>query len=55
MSTTPLDQSAEGLDGVAQRPHLMLLANHIDDPRKLQIGQKLIVPSKAAKTKKSNE
>ncbi len=30
----------------------LLAANHIDDPRKLQIGQKLIVPAKA-RTKKS--
>ena len=37
----------------------LLAVNHIDDPRKLQIGQKLIVPaSKTAKTekkKKANE
>ena len=34
----------------------LLAANHIDDPRKLQIGQKLIVPaSKAAKSKKSED
>jgi LysM repeat protein len=33
----------------------LLAANHIDDPRKLKIGQKLIIPSKAAKTKKLNE
>jgi LysM repeat protein len=33
----------------------LLAVNHIDDPRKLQIGQKLIVPqSKAAKGKKSD-
>src|SRR3954452_7642756 len=32
----------------------LLAANHIDDPRKLQIGQKLIVPaSKSTKPKKS--
>jgi LysM repeat protein len=32
----------------------LLAVNHIDDPRKLQIGQKLIVPSsKTAKGKKS--
>ena len=24
----------------------LLAANHIDDPRKLQIGQKLLVPAK---------
>lgn len=34
----------------------LLAVNHIDDPRKLQIGQKLIVPPvKPAKGKKSNE
>ncbi|MGI8819396.1 MAG: LysM peptidoglycan-binding domain-containing protein [Chthoniobacterales bacterium] len=33
----------------------LLAVNHIEDPRKLQIGQKLIVPAKAAKTKKSND
>ena len=36
----------------------LLAANHIDDPRKLQIGQKLIVPAKpakAAKGKKSDD
>ncbi len=32
----------------------LLAVNHIDDPRKLQIGQRLIVPAKAAK-KKSTE
>ena len=30
----------------------LLSANHIDDPRKLKIGQKLIIPTKAAKGKK---
>jgi LysM repeat protein len=33
----------------------LLAINHIDDPRKLQIGQKLIVPAKAPKGKKSND
>ncbi|MDQ6766115.1 MAG: LysM peptidoglycan-binding domain-containing protein [Verrucomicrobiota bacterium] len=33
----------------------LLAANHIEDPRKLQIGQKLIVPAKAAKSRKTNE
>ena len=33
----------------------LLAANHIDDPRKLKIGQKLIIPTKAAKGKKANE
>jgi LysM repeat protein len=33
----------------------LLAVNHIDDPRKLQIGQKLIVPAKAPKGKKSND
>ena len=32
----------------------LLAVNHIDDPRKLQIGQKLIIPAKA-KTKKPGE
>ena len=32
----------------------LLAVNHIDDPRKLQIGQKLIVPAKA-KAKKSGD
>src|SRR6266480_1867737 len=29
----------------------LLVTNHIDDPRKLKVGQKLIIPSKAAKAK----
>jgi LysM repeat protein len=29
--------------------------NHIDDPKKLQIGQKLSIPAKTTKTKKSDE
>src|SRR5690242_3476862 len=34
----------------------LLAVNHIDNPRKLQIGQKLLIPNKGAKakTKKSN-
>jgi LysM repeat protein len=30
----------------------LLAINHIDDPRKLQIGQKLLIPSKTTKAKK---
>lgn len=33
----------------------LLAANHIEDPRKLKIGQKLIIPVKATKTKKGAE
>jgi LysM repeat protein len=33
----------------------LLAANHIDDPRKLKVGQKLVIPTKAAKAKKGNE
>lgn len=33
----------------------LIALNHIDDPRKLQIGQKLLVPSKTVKGKKSDE
>lgn len=33
----------------------LLAVNHIDDPRKLQIGQKLIVPTKSTKPKKSGD
>jgi LysM repeat protein len=33
----------------------LLAANHIDDPRKLKIGQKLIIPVKSAKVKKGPE
>jgi LysM repeat protein len=33
----------------------LLSANHIDDPHKLQIGQKLIVPNKPPKAKKVAE
>lgn len=32
----------------------LMAANHIDDPHKLQIGQKLIIPAKPAKTKKGD-
>ena len=31
----------------------LLALNHIDDPRKLQIGQKLLIPAKPEKSKKS--
>jgi LysM repeat protein len=33
----------------------LLALNHIEDPRKLQIGQKLLIPTKTAKAKKANE
>jgi LysM repeat protein len=33
----------------------LLAANHIDDPHKLKIGQKLIIPPKAAKPKRGTE
>ena len=33
----------------------LLALNHIDDPRKLKIGQKLLIPNKTAKGKKSEE
>jgi LysM repeat protein len=33
----------------------LLAANHIDDPRKLRVGQKLIIPIKNPKTKKTDE
>jgi LysM repeat protein len=32
----------------------LMTANHIDDPHKLQIGQKLIIPTKATKPKKGD-
>jgi LysM repeat protein len=32
----------------------LMAANHIDDPHKLQIGQKLIIPAKPTKTKKGD-
>jgi LysM repeat protein len=31
----------------------LVALNHIDDPRKLQIGQKLLIPTKAMKSKKN--
>jgi len=31
----------------------LVALNHIDDPRKLQIGQKLLIPTKAMKAKKN--
>ncbi len=33
----------------------LLALNHIDDPRKLQIGQKILIPAKTGKPKKTNE
>jgi LysM repeat protein len=33
----------------------LLALNHIDDPRKLQIGQKLLIPNKTTKAKKGEE
>ncbi len=33
----------------------LLAANHIDDPHKLKVGQKLTIPAKATKPKKGNE
>jgi LysM repeat protein len=33
----------------------LMAANHIDDPHKLKIGQKLIIPTKTTKSKKSSE
>jgi LysM repeat protein len=33
----------------------LLALNHIDDPRKLKIGQKLLIPNKNVKGKKSEE
>jgi LysM repeat protein len=33
----------------------LLALNHIDDPRKLQIGQKLLIPAKPVKSKKKSE
>ena len=33
----------------------LLELNHIDDPRKLQIGQKLLIPAKTTKTRKPEE
>lgn len=33
----------------------LLAANHIDDPHKLKVGQKLIIPPKSSKAKKAAE
>ena len=33
----------------------LLALNHIEDPRKLKIGQKLLIPNRAAKGKKTDE
>ena len=33
----------------------LLAVNHIDDPRKLKVGQKLLIPNKATKGKKTEE
>ena len=33
----------------------LLALNHIDDPRKLKVGQKLLIPAKTTKPKKSEE
>jgi LysM repeat protein len=33
----------------------LLALNHIDDPKKLKIGQKLLIPNKNPKSKKSDE
>jgi LysM repeat protein len=33
----------------------LLSLNHIDDPRKLKIGQKLLIPNKTTKEKKSDQ
>ncbi|HJT79665.1 MAG TPA: LysM domain-containing protein [Chthoniobacterales bacterium] len=33
----------------------LLALNHIDDPRKLKIGQKLLIPNKASKGKRADE
>jgi LysM repeat protein len=33
----------------------LLVLNHIDDPHKLQVGRKLLIPSKTVKTKKNDE
>ena len=32
----------------------LMAVNHIDDPHKLQIGQKLIIPAKPTKPKKGD-
>jgi LysM repeat protein len=33
----------------------LIAANHIDDPHKLQVGQKLIIPTKSSKPKKASD
>jgi LysM repeat protein len=33
----------------------LIALNHIDDPRKLRVGQKLLIPAKTTKSKKSDE
>jgi LysM repeat protein len=33
----------------------LVALNHIDDPRKLKIGQKLLIPNKSTKAKKTDE
>ena len=33
----------------------LIALNHVDDPRKLKIGQKLLIPNKMAKGKKADE
>ena len=33
----------------------LIVLNHIEDPRKLQIGQKLLIPKKTSKAKKTDE
>ena len=33
----------------------LIALNHIEDPRKLQIGQKLLIPKKTSKAKKTDE
>jgi LysM repeat protein len=33
----------------------LLALNHIDDPRKLKVGQKLLIPNKSTKGKKGGE
>ena len=44
---------------IAKKLHVsydeLLALNHIDDPRKLKIGQKLLVPNKSSKGKKRDE
>src|SRR2546423_10527157 len=44
---------------IARKLHVsydaLLALNRIEDPRKLQIGQKLLVPAKTTKTKKSED